>query len=652
MPKLSDEAKERIIIAIARETTGEEIIAAIEHETEGSGASTTDGLPEGSVNKYFTEERAADAAPVQSVNTKTGDVVLTKSDVGLSNVDNTSDADKPISDDTQDALDLKADADHVHDLSVLTQSGATNGQVPVWNGTAWAPASAPAGEVAWGDITGDLIDQTDLQSALDGKFNNPTGDTTQYVAGDGSLITFPTTGAADRLVTTVYNETGATVSKMSVIYLDGPHGNLPKLVLAQADNELDSALTYGIVQNDIGNMSNGICVEAGRLENLNTDIAGWAEGDVLFLSPTVAGGITNVKPTAPDQLVLVGVLVRKHPTQGVIQVKIQNGYELDELHNVQINNGTLVNNQSLVYDSVSQLWKNSSTNLTKGTKTIFCIDNGDFATGQAAIDAATANSTILFGVKTGGWGDLVIPAGKKLSLKGLVTDRSTQLVQVGSITFSPTTGLNINENELYIDSLFISNNTATVVTFGGTAPARIRLNNCYIYTSGSSNQTCVFSNSSPQSSWYIKDCGVNSTNSQIMIQSSVNYGRIHDSDADCNGIVYQNDSGTVEVRNSILTSTSSGVIVNILAGSALTGYSQFTNNGANSSGIAVAAGAIFANSYNSYSIPAGTGYCVRGTGIHVYGQMVFANSALAAYNVKVQSTLTNIPFTTSFTLSP
>jgi len=47
---------------------------------------------------------------VSSVNTRTGDVVLDKTDVGLDNTDNTSDADKPISDDTQDALDLKLDA--------------------------------------------------------------------------------------------------------------------------------------------------------------------------------------------------------------------------------------------------------------------------------------------------------------------------------------------------------------------------------------------------------------------------------------------------------------------------------------------------------------------------------------------------------------
>lgn len=58
---------------------------------------------------YVDTAGAAAAAPVQSVNAQVGDVVLDKGDVGLDQVDNTSDLDKPISNDTQDALDLKVD---------------------------------------------------------------------------------------------------------------------------------------------------------------------------------------------------------------------------------------------------------------------------------------------------------------------------------------------------------------------------------------------------------------------------------------------------------------------------------------------------------------------------------------------------------------
>lgn len=57
---------------------------------------------------------------VDSVNSQTGDVVLTKTDVGLGNVDNTSDTDKPVSTATQTALDLKAASSHTHAPSDVT----------------------------------------------------------------------------------------------------------------------------------------------------------------------------------------------------------------------------------------------------------------------------------------------------------------------------------------------------------------------------------------------------------------------------------------------------------------------------------------------------------------------------------------------------
>jgi hypothetical protein len=84
---------------------------------------STDAVPEGTINKYFTEQRASGAAPVQSVNGQigavilaipvesvngyTGEVELGKSDVGLGSVDNTADIDKPISSAVQTALDDK-----------------------------------------------------------------------------------------------------------------------------------------------------------------------------------------------------------------------------------------------------------------------------------------------------------------------------------------------------------------------------------------------------------------------------------------------------------------------------------------------------------------------------------------------------------------
>lgn len=52
-------------------------------------------------------------------------------------------------------------------------------------------ATPTTASVTWGDITGTLSDQTDLQSALDAKFDEPTGTVSEYLRGDGSLATFP-----------------------------------------------------------------------------------------------------------------------------------------------------------------------------------------------------------------------------------------------------------------------------------------------------------------------------------------------------------------------------------------------------------------------------------------------------------------------------
>jgi hypothetical protein len=93
---------------------------------------STDSVPEGSTNLYHTTARASAAAPVQSVAGRSGSVTLTKSDVGLSSVDNTSDAAKPVSTATQTALDAKAAASHTH--GNLTNSGAigtTSGKIVV-----------------------------------------------------------------------------------------------------------------------------------------------------------------------------------------------------------------------------------------------------------------------------------------------------------------------------------------------------------------------------------------------------------------------------------------------------------------------------------------------------------------------------------------
>jgi hypothetical protein len=184
------------------------------------------------------------------------------------------------------------------------------------------------------------------------------GTTAQYVRGDGTLATLPsTTNEALTLIREVYNETGATLAKGTVVYINGGHGNLPTVTKALAVGDATSAQTFAIVQSNISNMSNGYVVVAGGIDNLDTQA--YAAGTALYLSPTVAGGYTSTKPYAPYHLVYIGVVIRSHPTQGVIEVKIQNGYELDELHNVSAqspDDGMIIS-----YVASTSLWTKTNT---------------------------------------------------------------------------------------------------------------------------------------------------------------------------------------------------------------------------------------------------------------------------------------------------
>lgn len=183
-----------------------------------------------------------------------------------------------------------------------------------------------------------------------------TGTIAQYVDGTGAYQTFPTLLSSDRLITEVRNTTGATVTKGTVIYLNGSSGTLPLIAKAQANGEATSTGTYGVVQNDIANNANGYVVVIGNLTGIDT--SAYSAGAILWLSPTVAGGYTTTKPSAPNHAVYIGIVTRSSNTQGTIEVKIANGYEIEELHNVSIS--SVANNEVLVYESASSLWKNKT----------------------------------------------------------------------------------------------------------------------------------------------------------------------------------------------------------------------------------------------------------------------------------------------------
>jgi hypothetical protein len=261
----------------------------------------------------------------------------------------------------------------------------------------------------WGNITGTLSNQTDLQAALNAKFDDPTGNTTQYIDGTGALQTFPTMLSSDNLIKLVRNQSGGTMTAGTIVYINGATGNKPTIAKALATSDATSAQTYGMVQANIANNADGYIVVIGNVNDLNTHSL--TEGAQLYLSATTPGAWTTTKQYAPAHLVYVGIVLRSHPTQGIIGVKIQNGYELDELHDVSAQSPT--NNDGIFFEASTSLWKNKSiatvlgytpqaqlsgTGFVKISGTIISYDNSTYL---SAADAAATYLALTGGTLSG-----------------------------------------------------------------------------------------------------------------------------------------------------------------------------------------------------------------------------------------------------------
>lgn len=266
------------------------------------------------------------------------------------------------------------------------------------------------------------------------------GATTQYIDGTGALQTFPTIiTEAQNLITEVYNETGATLVKGTVVYINGGHGNLPTVTKALATSDATSAQTYGVVQLDITNNNNGHVVVIGNLGDLDT--FAYAPGTQLYLSSTTAGQWTDIKQYAPAHLVYVGVVVRQHPTQGIVEVRIQNGFEMDELHNVSAQSPP--SNGILQYITATSLWTavdGSTTNISEGTNLYYTDARARSAvslTTTGSSGASTYSSlTGVLNVPTytlSGLGG--VPTSRQLTINGTAYDLSADRSwSVGTVT--------------------------------------------------------------------------------------------------------------------------------------------------------------------------------------------------------------------------
>jgi hypothetical protein len=162
----------------------------------------------------------------------------------------------------------------------------------------------------------------------------------------------------------VVNGTGGAVTKAAyrAVKVTGAQGQRLQINLAQANNDANSTDTLGVIAEDIGNNQEGFICTSGQITGLNTTGAlqgeTWNDGDILYLSPTTPGVLTKVKPSAPNHSVIMGFVIYAHANNGKIFIKVDNGYESGELHDIYT--PTKNNNDGIFWVSANNRYESKS----------------------------------------------------------------------------------------------------------------------------------------------------------------------------------------------------------------------------------------------------------------------------------------------------
>ena len=256
--------------------------------------------------------------------------------------------------------------------------------------------------------------------------------------------------APNTLLGYVTNDDSVAITKGMPVYAFGGQGD--RLTVKRANNTSDStsAQTIGLVlSTSIGVNQKGLIMMQGLLDGLNLfPTSTWADGDPVYLGDT-AGSITKTKPYAPNHLVYLGfVTTASNGSAGRMYVKVQNGYELDELHNVQARTPAL--KDTLYYDNTVSpaQWKTASISTILG-----------YTPGTGTVTSIATTSPILGGTITSSGTISIQQADTSKDGYLSVTDWNTFNNKQAAITGAATT---ITSSNLTASRAVISNSSGKI----------------------------------------------------------------------------------------------------------------------------------------------------------------------------------------------
>ena len=266
--------------------------------------------------------------------------------------------------------------EYLSGLNDVAFSTLANGDFLRYNGSA---------SVWTNDATVAIGELSDVNITSPEEFQTLEYNGTQWVNQYSSVVSYVRNGEA------------TTITTGTPVYLFGGTGDHATVKRADNSSDTTSSKTVGLAGANITASQNGPVITRGYVDGV--DLSMYSEGDVLWLGKN--GQVTTTKPSAPDHLVFIGVVVRA-TNNGIVYVATQNGYELEELHDVKISGVT--DGQFLRYNSASTVWVNDTINLGTDTAGNYMVDISA-GSGIAVSHTPGEGSTATVSIESTAWTD-------------------------------------------------------------------------------------------------------------------------------------------------------------------------------------------------------------------------------------------------------
>ena len=182
------------------------------------------------------------------------------------------------------------------------------------------------------------------------------------------------------------------IANGQVVYINGSHASAaPTVAIASNNTQLDSHSVIGVATESIAQNSFGYVTTQGLVRDINTNNI--PVGEIAYLGTT--GNLVSAVPITPDHEVIVGYCINQDAANGILYTSITLGQDLGDQHDVLITNPQA--NDTLLYNSVSGLWENQTTNNWESTYTTVQTESADWDNDLTLKLDQTTQQTVING---------------------------------------------------------------------------------------------------------------------------------------------------------------------------------------------------------------------------------------------------------------